>query len=452
VSRAFFSPLALLPGGWARDVRLEVGDDGAFSAVRPGSSPAGAAQLGPVVPGMPDVHSHAFQRAIAGRTQRRGPTADSFWTWREAMYRSLPRLGPDALEAVAAWLGVELLEGGFTRIAEFHYVHHLEDGRPPADPALLARRTLRGLREAGLGVTLLPVLYAAGGFLGAPPTPGQARFTLDLGGYLDLLDALAPELGPDVRLGVAPHSLRAVPLPMLRALLDRTPADLPVHIHVSEQVAEVEACLAAHGRRPVALLMDEAPVDGRWCLVHATHVDPDERRQIARSGATVGLCPTTEGDLGDGFFPLVEGLAEGLRFGVGTDSQVGRSAAGELRLLEYGQRLIHRARVLGLPPGEQHTGAALWRGALAGGAAALGQRVGALEAGRRADLVSLDPAHPGLVGLDGDGLLDALVLGPAEDAVDVVVVSGDVKVRGGRHLDGARIRRRAAKVMAEVWA
>lgn len=436
MSRAFTAPSAMLPGGWAHDVRIEVDAAGLITGIQPGGPTDGAVTLpGPVVPGMPDLHSHAFQRALVGRTQVAGPGEDSFWTWRQAMYGSLDRLGPDDMAAVAGWLAVELLEGGFTGVAEFHYVHHQPDGRPHAEPAELGLRTLHALRSSGLSVTMLPVLYAHSGFGGQAPLPGQRRFLNSVDGILRIVGSLRAAAGadPGVRVGLAPHSLRAVTPDQLAAAVGALPADAPIHIHISEQRKEVDDCVAWCGAPPVRWLLDHAPVDARWCLVHATHLDPAELGDLARSGAVAGLCPTTEADLGDGLFGAVDYARAGGRFGVGTDSQVGRSAAAELRLLEYGQRLRDRRRARVLPRGERHVGAALWRACAAGGAQALGLGTGRLEVGAPADLVALDAGHPALVGLGGDAVLDALVLGQGDGAVHTVVARGVVVVEGGRH-------------------
>ncbi len=439
---ALWAPAALLPGGWADAVRLEVTADGHLSRVAVGADATGALRLpGPTVPGQPNLHSHSFQRALLGRTQVRGPGEDSFWTWREAMYASLERLGPEEAAAVAGWLAVELLEGGFTAIGEFHYVHHQPDGTPYADRALLGRRVAAALRSAGLRTTMLPVLYAHGGFGGVAATAGQRRFLNDVDDILDIIDALRDPDDPGLRIGLAPHSLRAVTPAQLRAALAGLPDDAPVHIHIAEQVKEVDDCVAWSGARPVRWLLDEVGVTPRWCLVHATHVDPGEVADLAASGAIAGLCPTTEADLGDGLFPAVDYLAAGGAIGVGTDSHVGRSAPAELRLLEYGHRLRDRRRNRALAPGERHVGAGLWRAAAVGGARALGFRGGVLAPGHVADLVSLDPTHPSLVGLAGDALLDAVVLGQGDGAIDTVVVGGEPVVTGGRHRDrAARLR------------
>lgn len=455
--RAVHCPSALLPDGWATDVRLDLAADGTIARVQPRCtlprSPDVLVLPGPTVPGMPNLHSHAFQRAIAGCTQRRGPGSDSFWTWREAMYASLDRIGPEELEAIAAALYVELLEGGFTSIAEFHYVHHDTNGTPYTDSAELSWRILEAANTTGIGLTHLPVLYMTGGFDGRPLGPRQARFGSTPGSLLELIERFASRMGPRHNVGLALHSLRAVPPDALQHAvsgLRQLRPGAPIHIHIAEQTAEVDACLATRGTRPVAWLLDHAPVDADWCLIHATHIDPTEATHMQRTGLVAGLCPTTEADLGDGLFPAVSWVQSGGILGVGTDSHVGRSAADELRWLEYGQRLFTRGRNVLHWPGHAHTGAALWRAAAQGGARALGRRAGAIEVGAHADLISLDPSAPGLTGLSGDEVLDAWVFGGDTHLVSTVLVDGAVCVRDGRHVARDPIMQRFRRVLQHL--
>jgi formimidoylglutamate deiminase len=435
-----FAESALLPEGFAAGVRLEVDDRGDLAGVELGADPAGAERLsGVVLPGMPNLHGHAFQRAMAGLAERLEPGEASFWTWREVMYRFLERIGPDQLCAIAAQVYVEMLEAGYTAVGEFHYLHHQPDGRPYEDPAELSGAILEAQRSSGIGLTHLPVLYMAGGFGGSPPEAGQRRFVHDLDGLADLVQRLAPRCAgdPDLRLGVAPHSLRAVPDEALReiaALADAIDPEAPVHIHVAEQAKEVRDCLEWCGARPVRHLFDTAPVGPRWCLIHATHTDDAETTMLAQSGAVAGLCPTTEANLGDGPFDLGGYLAAGGRFGIGSDSHVSISPVEELRWLEYGQRLVSLRRLVAASAQQPHCGARLWRDAQAGGAQALGRRIGRLAKGYRADLIRLDGAHPILAGRSGDGLLDALVFSGNANLVRDVMVGGRWLVQGGRHL------------------
>jgi len=435
-----FAREALLADGWRTDCLLDVDAAGMIRTIETEVAvPADAERAaGPVIAGLPNLHSHAFQRAIAGLTERRGPGEDSFWTWREAMYGFVRRFDPDALEAVAAQVFVEMLKAGFTAVAEFHYVHHDPEGRPYATLTELSDRVIGAAERTGIALTHLPVLYAHGGFGGAPPEPGQRRFVNDPERYARLLAALHAHHGgrPGFRLGIAPHSLRAVTARELALALEALAGidpDAPVHIHIAEQAREVEQCRAWSGRPPVAWLLEHLEVNARWCLVHATHVEPEEIAGIVASGAVVGLCPTTEANLGDGVFPAREFLERGGRFGVGSDSNVSVSPVEELRLLEYGQRLLRRQRaVLALAPGES-VGARLLTGAARGGAQALGLPAGALEPGRRADLVVLDPDAPALAGKTGDAILDALVFAGNVTAVRDVMVGGQWRVREGRH-------------------
>ena len=337
-----------------------------------------------------------------------------------------------------------MLEAGYTAVGEFHYLHHRPDGRPYADPAELSRALLAAQRATGIGLTLLPVLYLAGGFGGQPPDPGQRRFLHDLDGFERLLEQLQGALAgdPDLALGIAPHSLRAVPddaLLRALALIDRIDPAAPIHIHVAEQAREVHDCLAWCGARPVAHLLEAAPVDPRWCLIHATHMDDDETLALAQSGAVAGLCPTTEANLGDGLFDLAAFLDAGGRFGIGSDSHVSVSPIEELRWLEYGQRLTSLRRLVAASEAEPHCGARLWQAALAGGAQALGRRIGRLAPGCRADLVRLDADHPLLCGRRGDALLDSLVFSGNTSPVRDVMVGGRWRVRDGRHLERERI-------------
>ena len=435
---AYFAPTALLPDGWADAVRIEADATGAITAVTPKSESRNASILtGPVLPGMPNLHSHAFQRAMAGWAERAGSGGD-FWGWRETMYRFLGRLGPEECEAVAAQLYVEMLKAGYTSVGEFHYVHHDPAGRPYDRPGEMSERIVAAATRAGIGLTLLPVLYARGGFDDAPVGEAQRRFATDTDGLLAIVAELrrAHSADPQIRIGVAPHSLRAVPPEALAALVAGIQAEdqmAPIHIHVAEQTQEVEACQAATGARPVEWLLGEAPVDGRWCLVHATHMTETETRALAASDAVAGLCPTTEANLGDGLFALPGYLGAGGKLGIGSDSNVSVDPVEELRWLEYGQRLVRRERLIAASETAPSTGARLVALALAGGSQALGRPIGRIEVGARADLVVLDADHPTLIGRAGDGLLDSLVFASRGNPVKDVVVGGRRVIRDGRH-------------------
>ncbi len=430
---SFHAAHALLAEGWARDVRLQV-QDGRVTAIHTGQGAQhDDTRVGILVPGLPNLHSHAFQRGMAGLTEIGGGDGDSFWSWRELMYRFLAHLRPDAVQAIAAQAYMEMLESGFTRVGEFHYLHHDADGRAYANRAEMSARIAAAAEQTGIGLTLLPVFYAHADFGGAAPNPAQRRLIHDVEGFAQLLEAAKPALAalPDAVLGIAPHSLRAVTGEELSALLPLT--DGPVHIHIAEQVREVEACLAWSGQRPVQWLYNHAPVDARWCLVHATHITDDERAAIVASQAVAGLCPITEANLGDGLFPMQAFAREGGRFGVGSDSNVLIDAAEELRLLEYGQRLTLRGRNVLAPDATRSTGRFLFEGALHGGALALGVPAG-LQVGASADLVELDAGHPALQARQDDAWLDSWVFAARNGALRSVWRHGRQCVAGGRHL------------------
>lgn len=433
----------LTPDGWLAPGRVEVGDDGRIAAVEAGD---GGEHIGGIaLPGMPNLHSHAFQRAMAGLTERAGPGEDSFWTWREVMYGFVDRLGPDDVEAIAAQLYCEMLKAGYTGVAEFHYLHHAPDGSPYGDPAEMAERVTAASRRTGIALTLLPVLYDAGGFGGAPVGGAQRRFANDADRLLGIVETMRRRHGadPDFRVGLAPHSLRAVrPESLAEALagLDAMDRGAPIHIHIAEQTREVEDCVARSSRRPVEWLLDAQDLGPRWCLVHATHMTGEETRALAATGAVAGLCPTTEANLGDGLFPLEAWLEAGGRLGIGSDSHVSVSPVEELRWLEYGQRLSARRRNVAAPP-EGSTGARLHAAALEGGARATAREAGAIEAGRFADIVALDAAHPLLAGKTGDAILDAYVFAGNANLVRDVMVGGHRVVRQGRHPEEEAIGR-----------
>lgn len=444
---------ALLPSGWARDVRIAV-VDGTIASVAPGAACDGATPIaGIAIPGLPNVHSHAFQRGLAGLAERRGPDADSFWTWRAVMYRFLDRLSPDDVEAISAFASMQMLEAGFTAVAEFHYLHHDIDGRPYADLGEMAGRIAAASAQTGIGLTLLPSFYAYGGFGGAPPAASQRRFLNDPDRFLRLLArARAIVAGlPGAQIGIAPHSLRAVTPEALKVVCDAVP-DGPIHIHAAEQQREVEESLAALGRRPVEWLLGNAEVNSRWCIIHATHTTEAEKHGMAASGAVCGLCPLTEASLGDGIFDVVPYLTAGGRFGVGTDSNIQIDAAAELRQLEYGQRLMRRARnIVGSGDGGS-TGRHLFDAACAAGAQALQRPVGAIAAGLRADIVLLDDNHPDLALRHGDEWLDAWVFVVGRPAVKTVIIGGQKVVEAGRHRSQPVIEARYRAVAARLGA
>lgn len=437
---SLFAKDALLPTGWAKNVLLTWNASGQLTHVQPDATPPQSTDKarGPLIPGMPNLHSHAFQRAFAGLTEHRAEAQDSFWSWRTLMYRFAARLGPQQMEAIATWLYAEMLEAGYTSVCEFQYVHHDRDGRAYADDATLSLALLNAARATGIGLTLLPVLYQTSGFGGLAPNDGQRRFIRSTDSMLQLLDTLKPLCDAQgARLGLAPHSLRAVPPDALRdvlAGLDALDATAPIHIHIAEQTAEVDACVAWSGQRPVAWLLDHAAVDARWCLVHATHMDADEYARGARSGAVAGLCPSTEANLGDGLFDFATWRGHGGAWGIGSDSHACVNAAEELLLLEYGQRLVTRQRNVGADAAQRHVATALTLAAVQGGAQASGRRTGGLAVGEQADFVVLDADHIALQGLSASDMLSSHVFASHRtSAIDAVWVGGRQRVERGRH-------------------
>jgi formimidoylglutamate deiminase len=458
LSHSIFAEDAYLPEGWCRNVLLQWNDEGTLTAVTPGAvaPPDTVRASGPLMPGMPNLHSHAFQRAMAGLAEYRGEASDTFWSWRDLMYRFAARITPETLAAIAHWLYVEMLKAGYTSVCEFHYVHHAPDGSRYANRAELAERVVEAAARAGIGMTMLPVLYQYSGFGARAPRADQRRFINAPDELLELLDVLRQARPADGGLayGIAPHSLRAVSEQSLRALIDglaRSLPDAPVHIHIAEQTGEVDECLAATGMRPVAWLLERFDVDARWCLVHATHVDDREEAALAASGAVAGLCPTTEANLGDGTFPAQGYLDAQGRIGIGSDSHVAVDWRAELRLLEYGQRLARRERNVLASTTRPQVAERLVDAALAGGAQATGRATGALRAGCRADWVVLDARHPSIDARPRDSWLSGVVFcehgaSPIWD----VYTGGQCVVQAGRHVDEAPAYAAYREAMAQM--
>lgn len=406
-------------------------------------------------PGIANLHSHAFQRAMAGLAERATHPSDSFWTWRETMYRMAERFDPDLLHAVAAQLYAEMLEAGYTTVCEFHYLHHAPDGAPYADPAAMSRALIAAARETGIRFTLLPVLYMTGGFDGRALNARQRRFGHTVDAYLRLFETLRTEQDATLRVGCALHSLRAVPPDAMAATLRALPADARIHLHIAEQIGEVQDSLAIRGDRPVRWLLDRAPldtpVDARWTLVHATHLEVDEIVGIADRGATVAICPTTEANLGDGLFPLRDFLDANGLWGVGSDSHISVSPVEELRWLEYGQRLITRHRNIAASADSPSVGETLLAGVRASAAQATGFDAGMLAA----DTVALSPGDadaPQLVGATAEDIADRWIFSGNRPAVDRVDVAGRTVVVGGRHVEREAIATRFAAAMARLRA
>lgn len=447
-----FADTARLPGRWAHDVRVSFAD-GAITAIEEGAvHQAQEQRVALLLPGMTNLHSHAFQRAMAGLTEVASAGDDDFWSWREWMYRFMARIGPEDAEAIAAQLYVENLKLGVTSLVEFHYLHNDIDGRPYANRAEMALRIAAAARASGIALTLAPVLYSYGGFGRAPLSPAQRRFGTTVDDVLQIIDALTPLAGNRLRIGIAPHSLRAAEVAQIRALVNGAPVNAPLHIHASEQTREVDECLAASGKRPVRLLLDAVGLDARWCVVHATHLTDDEVRDLAASGAVAGLCPSTEADLGDGVFPFVEFAAARGRFGIGGDSHVCRSPFEELRLLEYSQRLSRRKRNLALHAPGVAIADALWEAASAGGAQAAARDAGVIAVGKRADLVALALADPGAAAHASELWLSLAVFGGSAPRVTDVWVTGEAVIRDGRHPQEGPVAARFHQTIARLIA
>jgi formimidoylglutamate deiminase len=446
---------ALLDGGWAADVRIGI-EAGRIARIETGVRPGAEDERHAIaLPGMPNLHSHAFQRAMAGLTERAGPGEDSFWTWRDLMYRFLERVGPEEVETITTFAFMEMLEAGFTHVGEFHYLHHDSKGRPYADVAELTHRIVASAQYTGLGLTLLPVLYAHANFGGVPPTEGQRRFTNDLDRFARVVEAgraAVAKLEGGV-MGVAPHSLRAVTPEELHGAVALAGSG-PIHIHAAEQMREVNDCLAWSGRRPVEWLLEHAHLDGRWCLIHATHLASDETSRLAATGAVAGLCPITESNLGDGIFPALEFLGCKGAFGIGSDSNVLIDVAEELRLLEYSQRLLHRRRNVLAGTSVPSTGRRLYVDALAGGSQALrgaNAKCG-LVAGAPADIVSLDADSPSLISRKEDAVLDGWIFASRHPLVDCVWRHGSKVVADGLHAHHDLITARYRETLGRLLA
>ena len=445
---------ALLPDGWRESVLVEIDASGDIVSVTPdaklsdGESPGGHA-----VPGMPNLHSHAFQRAMAGLAES-GSSGSDFWSWREVMYRFANQMSLEDLESVTAQVYVEMLRFGYTAVGEFHYLHHQQDGSPYDDSVQSSLVVLRTAARVGIGITHLPVLYVRAGFDHPSPRSEQRRFVNTLESWQEIVKVSGrlSEQSPNAEVGAAFHSLRAVPPELLREAVRTLDASAPRHIHAAEQVDEVEDCVNALGMRPVAWLLNEVGIDRSWCLVHATHADGQEIKELAGSGAVVGLCPTTEANLADGLFSFDAFSMAGGRFGIGSDSNISVGPVTELQHLEYGQRVMTGQRIRGRADTTvpRHVGAELWRGALAGGAQALGRPVGSISTGCRADIVLLDGDHPSLAARTGDALIDGWIFAAGENPVRHVMVGGDWVIRDGHHRLETEIEERYRAVIARL--
>ncbi|KOC92836.1 formimidoylglutamate deiminase [Winslowiella iniecta] len=431
---SYFATRALLTSGWQHAVRIEVDKQGVITGITPDSHAEQAVHLpGAVIPAMTNLHSHAFQRAMAGLAEVAGDPQDSFWTWRELMYRLVQQLSPSQVGDIARYLYIDMLKGGYSQVAEFHYLHHDLNGQPWAQDEMLLQ-LIAAAEQVGIGQTLLPVLYSHSGFGALPPQPAQKRFIQQTDSYLRQQDNLRRLLRnkPLHNQGLCFHSLRAVTQLQMEQVLAACPPELPVHIHIAEQEKEVNDSLAWSGERPVNWLLDRFDVDPRWCLIHATHLEPQEISRLAASGAVAGLCPTTEANLGDGIFPATDYIAHGGRWGIGSDSHVSLNASEELRWLEYGQRLRDRRRNRIVNPQQSSVGDLLWQQAAAGGAQACGVAIGSLAVGQRADWLVLE-ADAWLASCPDSALLNRWLFAGDRSQIRDVWVAGKQVICAGQH-------------------
>jgi formimidoylglutamate deiminase len=448
-----FAKRALLQSGWAENVRVCV-EHGSISMITINTKPEPSdASVDTLLPALSNLHSHSFQRAMAGMTEFRAAGRDSFWTWRELMYRFLNRITPDQMQSIAALVFMEMQEVGYAAVGEFHYVHHESGGAPYGDIAELSNQIYAAANTTGIGLTHLPVLYTYGGAGEAPLTTGQLRFGNNLDRYFKLLNRARDGLNhlpADARIGIAPHSLRATSPKDLKAVLAQHKTG-PIHIHVAEQPKEVTDIQAWLGARPVEWLLQNADVNSNWCLVHATHMTNDETTAMAKSGAVTGLCPITEANLGDGPFNGPTYLSAGGAFGVGSDSNVNISLTEELRTLEYSQRLRDVARNV-LVVGEGSIGSTIYKGAALGGAQALDRNAGEIATGKLADLVAIDSTYPALCALTSNQLLDGLVFAAKDNVVTDVWSAGRHSVKGGQHIQRQTIIKNYRAAIAQLVA
>ena len=448
MQKLYFSE-GLIGQNWAKDICLTVASDGIITHVETGVIPHKVAIFGPVLPAMPNVHSHAFQRAFAGLAEYKQPGKSDFWSWRNAMYGFARQMTPEALEIVASALYVEMLKAGYSAVGEFHYLHNADEDQALA----MSDSIIRAADISGIALTHLPVLYQTSDFGGKAPEEGQLPFVHTVDEFNRLLQILAPRLVGRHNLGVAFHSLRAVHGDRFGSVintLEKINLSAPIHIHIAEQTAEVDACLEYTGKRPIEWLLENQPVDARWCLIHATHVVESEWQKLAETGAVVGLCPTTEANLGDGLFPLPEYIGAGGQWAIGSDSHISIDAREELRLLEYGQRLARQERTVLVPENGGHSGLYLWQMAALSGAQALGQPIGEIAVGKRADLIVLDDTSPIFAGATYGQVVDAFVFSGQPSPVDRVMVAGNWVVEGGKHRHEEEIFARYKKLVGDV--
>ncbi len=446
ISCTFYCPWILLGEEWHQDVCLVIDDQGIITEIQKNTMDASAERLeGPVIPGMANVHSHAFQRAMLGLNQKASLGADSFWTWRRIMYQFVEGITPEIVEANAAMLYMEMLKNGYTSVGEFHYLHHDRKGIHYSNRAEMSERIFSAAKDAGIGLTHLPVLYRWSGFGQQEALQQQSRFTHSIDDYVSLLQHCFEKTqgNPLIQVGIAPHSLRAVSnddITKIIEALDELDSQAPIHIHIAEQIKEVEDCKAWCGQRPVQHLLSTQALNQRWCLVHATHLEKTELNDLASSGSVVGVCPSTEADLGDGIFPAQDYIEQQGAIAIGSDSHVCISPCEELKLFEYAQRLRHGARNIIRLPGQTSTGISLYSAALTGAQSIMHQAIGSIDIGIRADLVVLDSSHYLLAGKQAQDLLDTYLFSGGKDMISSVFVGGKRMVNKGQHIHQEAIR------------
>ena len=445
---------ALLASGWADSVEITIDDDGNIDGIAPDTARVSGERVELLIPAMPNVHSHAHQRAMAGLGERASASADSFWTWRKVMYHYLERIQPQHLYHIAAQLYVEMLKAGYGCVGEFQYLHHDIDGSAYQSRAEMSLQCMSAARDVGLGFTALPVLYRYGGFGAAPPLDGQKRFLNETGGFIDIVETLQQASAGDANcaVGIAPHSLRAIDQGLLAEVIAGLDDLAAIHIHIAEQTREVDDCIAWSGLRPVEWLFEHFDVGPDWCLVHATHLDDTETARMAASGCIAGLCPTTEANLGDGFFNAVDYFERHGSWAIGSDSHISIDPVEELRWLEYGVRLQTRRRNVLASPTTANTGRNLFAAALAGGARACGRSIGSIQPGYRADFVVLDCDHPRLYGRNRDELIDSWIFSGNDNLVRDVYIGGRKLIENGHHADEDAIARNYRATLDQLAA
>jgi formimidoylglutamate deiminase len=434
---------ALLASGWADSVEIKIDATGNITTISPDLPYSDGDRVEVLIPAIPNVHSHAHQRAMAGLGERAGDTQDSFWTWRKVMYHYLERIQPDNLFHIAAQLYLEMLKAGYSCVGEFQYLHHDLNGQAYDNRAEMSLQCLQAATRVGIGFTALPVLYRYGGFGSAAALDGQKRFLNDADGFIEIVKGLQSATTNDANcsVGIAPHSLRAINRDLLAEVIASLESLAAIHVHVAEQTKEVDDCLDWSGKRPVEWLFENFDVDQKWCLIHATHINDQETSAMAGSGCVAGLCPTTEANLGDGFFNAREYFAQRGCWAIGSDSHISIDPVEELRWLEYGMRLQTRGRNVLVSDASANTGRNLLDGALAGGAQACGRNIGSIAEGYRADLVVLDHEHPRLYGRSKDDLIDSWIFSGNSNLVRDVYIGGNKIIDNGHHADEDTIAR-----------